>query len=145
MDLGTFREIDLLIAKHILDYDIIDLGYIAKDYKEKDWDRAARGQPVLVPKSALENPPSDPSVTIHDITAKKIGPPPRFSLDLKSSWFIVTRLAKDGVFLKLEQTEQDLWEVDFQGSVSSGKLLPLAICLAALKNKGVDVSKFEDQ
>lgn len=74
--------------------------------------------------------------------------PPRYSTDIAAAWEVFEASEKEWRMdiISRDSDNRDGWIVgsyDPDRVISKGRTAPLAICLAALKAKGVDVSEWE--
>ncbi len=70
---------------------------------------------------------------------------PHYSTDIAAAWQVVEKMAEGGLRLSLDRFGGDPWWAEFadegweQGAQATSATAPMAICLAALKAKGVEV------
>ena len=144
-----FKKIDVLVSKYVMHHDMVHLGYLAEYApSEKEINAVKEGKPIKVPEEAKVNPPqhSNPNKsapTIHDLIKGHVGATPQYSLDILSSWRIVSKLTKEeNISFELKYNE-DKWTAKFKNSEIISKLAPLSISLAALKYKEINIEKEE--
>ena len=149
MKLSLLPKIDLLVADHILGYELVRLGYL-KSYLEnptikqiKELNEAAKRHPVAVPRDAWDDPPSE-GASIFKIADRTIALAPQFTLDLALTFNAVCpQIYREGHLFALKQRiipPHIVWEASFDTHVFMSRIPPLAICIAALKAAEVDLS-----
>jgi hypothetical protein len=148
VNLALLPKIDLLVADHILGYELVRLGYL-KSYTEapslkkiKELTAAAQRRPVLVPKEAIDDPPSSSEVTLHSIASRSVAPAPQFSLNIALVMnAVVPKINMEGHLFSLRQTllqPYQFWQAQFGPFNFASRIPSLAISIAALRVANID-------
>jgi hypothetical protein len=147
MNLALFPKIDLLVADHVLGYELVRLGYMEKFLepptlkKIKEHKAKRKGVLALVPKGAEDNPP-DPGVTLDSIASNTVAPAPKFTLDMMLAFnAIVPQINREGLLFSLRQYTVDgqtVWDARFGDFSFVSRITAVAICIAALKVAELD-------
>lgn len=66
---------------------------------------------------------------------------PEFSTDIAAAWGVVEKLRDDNFSIEENGTH---WKVRFGPEWAGALTAPLAICIASLRSKGINVNEWED-
>jgi len=78
-----------------------------------------------------------PDLDWESATVREIRLFPAYSTDLKAAWEIVERLGAESPQAEIRH-QGDLWRASFAGSEACAATPAMAICLAALRTRGID-------